>query len=298
MNVIIQNEFLKVAINSIGGGLTSFYDVQNKRELLWQGEERSWSEQDALLFPYIGRMKDGWYTVDDKRYEMPTHGLCIGRELEIVKRGIDECDVIFRSDEETKKVYPFDFVFTVTRKLEDEKLVTRMQVENLGNKPMYFGMGAHPAFALTAEETDEGTDTSGNYLDFGKKIYPFNYLLKDGKFVTVMKPFVYMDKLELTKPLMQKYKTLMLSGELTKKFDLVRGDGARVQFEIGRPPVLALWSHEQYGAFVCIEPWWGTPDFTSSPREIGKKQTINRLAAGGKFVYAFKMGLKEEDIER
>lgn len=283
----IENKFLKVAIDPVGGGLTGIYDLRRGRELLWQGDEKSWTGQDVILFPFIGRMKDGWYSVDGVRYEMPIHGFCKDRKPEMQMRGEAECAAIFRSDAETKRMYPFDFVLTVTRKLEADTLVTRLQVENPNSKPMYFGLGAHPAFALAATETAEGTDTSGNYIDFGKKIYPFNFNLKDGAYPTDMKPYAFIDRIELTKPLMQKYKTMLLSGELPKQFDLVRADGIRIGFDIGRPPVLALWSHEQYGAYVCVEPWWGTPDFNNASRELSKKQMINRLAPNGKFTYSF-----------
>ena len=57
---IIKSNSLKVEVNELGSTLESFYDLENKQELLWQGSEDSWSGKDVTIFPFVGRLKDGY----------------------------------------------------------------------------------------------------------------------------------------------------------------------------------------------------------------------------------------------
>ena len=60
---IIKSEYLKVEINETGSTLESLYDKAEERELLWQGSADSWTGKDVTIFPFVGRLKDGYYTV-------------------------------------------------------------------------------------------------------------------------------------------------------------------------------------------------------------------------------------------
>ena len=40
-------------------------------------------------------------------------------------------------------------------------------------------------------------------------------------------------------------------------------------------PLFAFWSNEKGGDYVCVEPWWGTNDYPSAPREITLKPFMN-----------------------
>ncbi|MDE7337520.1 MAG: aldose 1-epimerase family protein, partial [Clostridia bacterium] len=67
---IIKSDTLRVEINETGSTLESFYDLKEKEELLWQGSEDSWTGKDVTIFPFVGRLKDGYYTVNGEKYSM------------------------------------------------------------------------------------------------------------------------------------------------------------------------------------------------------------------------------------
>lgn len=48
-------------------------------------------------------------------------------------------------------------------------------------------------------------------------------------------------------------------------------------------PVVAIWSMEQTGNFICIELWWGLPDYDIPEEEISKKKEIIELDPQNKF---------------
>lgn len=64
----ITNGILDVTVNENGSLLDSV--KYRGEEYLWQGSEKSWKSKDIVIFPFVARLKDGWYIVDGKRYEM------------------------------------------------------------------------------------------------------------------------------------------------------------------------------------------------------------------------------------
>jgi galactose mutarotase-like enzyme len=44
---------------------------------------------------------------------------------------------------------------------------------------------------------------------------------------------------------------------------------------------------EDSGAYYCVEPWWGIPDFADPARELKDKELIESLAVGESRKYTF-----------
>lgn len=284
----LHNDRLRVGIDDHGGTLHEILDLSDGKHILWQGDSASWTGRDVVIFPFVGRMRDGWYTHDGVRYEMPIHGVCTDAQFEVVQTDDTRCVLRLRSNADTRAVYPFDWELTVTRSLQGNTLSTCMQVTNCGEQEMYYGMGAHPAFALPAKETQESTDTSGNYLEWEGECPDRYYPLQDGKFLLPDAPFAPCDRLELNKALMQKYATLLWTGKhLPRRYTLVRADGKRVAVETDPAAILGLWSHPERGAYMCIEPWLSSPDFADAPRELKEKPLIRALAPKQSIQYRF-----------
>ncbi len=288
----INNDFLEVSVAEQGGTLTSILDKSRNAQLLWQGSEDSWTGQDVVIFPFVGRMQDGWYTVDGKRYDMPIHGLCESATFELRELSQDRVVLGLRYSADTLVAYPFKFDFEVTRQVVDRTLYTTMKVVNLDDKPMYFGMGGHPAMALPAKEGAERDDLSGNYLDFGREYCPNNLDLFEGKYILGKSQLSKVSRLELTKELMDSYPTVLLCDDIPRVFDLVRADGVRVTFDITTAPILGLWSWENKGGYYCIEPWLATPDCHPVTRELKDKPYILSLFSGEQYQYTFSMTIR------
>lgn len=285
-NFKIQNECLKVEINPIGGSLASIFDEKSESELLWQGNAKAWKGRDIAIFPIVGRLKDGFYSVKNNNYEMNTHGLARYAEFTEYFKTESEIIIKMQSNEDTLKVYPFEFCFYVHYKLSGNNLTINYKVENLDNKTIYFGLGCHPGFVLDSVECENISDTSGNYLEFEIKQSLTQIEMDDSNvFVKGEKKSLYGNVIELTKDKFAK-DAILFKG-VKGGIKIIRKNGITLHFKINNPPIFAVWSHKQFGNFVCVEPWFGLPDNNIPVREISQKALINSLEVGKEFNYNY-----------
>ena len=294
MIISVSDDKLKVCANTNGATLSSVKRLRDGREFLWQGSEDSWTEQDVVIFPFVARQKDGWYTVDGKRYDIPLHGLC--RHSDFTEDRVSDSETVLtnRWNEETLKKYPYKYEYSVRFKVENGTLTVTHTAKNVDDKLMYFMMGAHPAFNVCATYKDGKIDTGANYIDFLKEISPDYLTLEEkGHYITGKAPFGTVSKLSVGKDVMIKYKTVMLTDVGTDKLALRLADGESVYFDFGEVDVLAFWSMEESGAYVCIEPWHGAPDKLEPDRELKDKAFVHTLEAGETFSYTYKVSFNE-----
>ena len=294
MIVTVSDNKLSVSANTNGATLTSVKRLRDKREFLWQGSEDSWTEQDVVIFPFVARQKDGWYSIDGKRYDMPLHGVC--RHADFTEQRVSDSETVLinRYNESTLEKYPFRYEYSVRFKVEGGALEVTHTPNSLDDKLMYFMMGAHPAFNVCASVKDGKIDTGANYIDFLKPISP-NYLTLEekGHFITGTAPFGTITKLSAGKDVMVKYKTVMLTDVGTDKLALRLADGESVYFDFGEVDVLAFWSMEESGAYICIEPWHGAPDRLDPVRELKDKAFVHTLEPGKTFTYRYKVSFND-----
>ena len=67
--------------------------------------------------------------------------------FEVVENSGDAAVFELKSNENTKGMYPFDFVFRAIYKLIDNSLKVTYSVKNTGEDIMFFSVGAHEAYA-------------------------------------------------------------------------------------------------------------------------------------------------------
>ena len=70
----IENEKLIVEISDVGAEMMSIRTKADGCEYLWQGDAKYWGDRAIVLFPICGRLVDGYYTYEGKKYEMGLHG--------------------------------------------------------------------------------------------------------------------------------------------------------------------------------------------------------------------------------
>ena len=290
MILTISDGKLSVSVNSDGATLSSLKRTRDGREFLWQGSADSWTEQDVVIFPFVARQKDGWYTVDGKRYDVPLHGVC--RHQPFSETRISDSETVLTNvwNEDSLTKYPYKFEYSVRFKVEDGSLTVTHTAKNVDDKLMYFMMGAHPAFNVCATYENGRINTDGNYIDFLKEISPDYLTLEEkGHYITGKAPFGTISRLSTGKDVMIKYKTVMLTDVGTDKLALRLADGESVYFDFGEVDVLAFWSMEESGAYVCVEPWHGAPDKLDPDRELKDKAFVHTLEPGGTFSYTYKV---------
>ena len=60
----IENELLKIAVDTKGAQLMSVLSKKTGVEYIWQGNPAYWPGRAYNLFPFIGRMYEGVFTYD------------------------------------------------------------------------------------------------------------------------------------------------------------------------------------------------------------------------------------------
>ena len=148
MKRVLENDFLKVTIDDHGAELVSIYDKEKDREVIWQGDPRFWGRHAPVLFPNVGKHYGNHYRIGDKEYASKQHGFARDTDFTCIDSTLDSVTHQIRSTEETKEVYPFDFVLRIRHILKGRTLTVSWKVANNSDTDMYFAIGGHPAFRV------------------------------------------------------------------------------------------------------------------------------------------------------
>lgn len=284
----IENDYLKVGINSFGGSLTSIYNKLNNHEMLYQPRENGWSGQDAVIFPFVGRLKNKEYTVNNKKYSMEIHGLIRYTEVEVTKHEDEKIILKYESNENSLKNYPFKFIFNIIYTLNDNKLSVKYEVVNNDEKTLYYGVGGHPAFICDGCDLDDYFDISGNYItiETDKQIGKIE-LNEQGTFIVGKGNEVCDKTIHLSKEYIMKEKTLIIDSSNIKNVTLNRINKDKVIISLYDCNYLAFWTDEKHGNFIAIEPWWSLPDYEEDSIELSEKPSILSLESGKSKVHEY-----------
>jgi galactose mutarotase-like enzyme len=284
----LENQQLKIAVQSKGAELQGLYHKVHQLEYMWGGDPAVWGKHSPLLFPIVGTLKGNTYYYQDKPYSLSRHGFARDRDFEVESQTPDAITFLLRSDDATRANYPFEFELRIIYRLTAGGMSTTYQVKNPAGapnpaaaQPLYFSVGGHPAFKIPLVP-----DTAYNdyYLEFGQpETAPRWPISKDG--LIEREP----------QPLLQDTRTLPLTKELFAKDALVLKHPASsavtlrsartergLRMDFPGFPFLGIWAAP--GAdFVCIEPWCGIADSVDSDQQWVNKEGINRLDAGEVF---------------
>lgn len=289
----LQNEKLLVCINSYGANLASVYDKINGREMLWQmTDNRSWKKQDVCIFPFVARLKDGFYQVAGREYDLPIHGFCDSKDFVVKKHTSDCLEMYVQFDEETLRMYPYKFEFMAKFQLFASTLKVTYAVTNLDDKNIYYGVGGHPAFAVDGITTDDGADITGNSIVLGGKNDYTQIVMDDSNFFVRGEQSIHIPngEIKLSKELFEN-DAIILKNDFGKA-TLVLKNGGKLLFETDST-YLAFWSYLKFGEYVCFEPWWTLPDDENPKRELSEKSSILTLGAGDQREYSYSITISE-----
>ena len=280
MMVTIQSDVLTVDIDSLGAQLSSIR-TQDGTEYLWQGNPDIWARRAPILFPFIGRLKDGTYLLGGKPYTISTHGFARDMEFEVVQKEPDRVSFQLSHTPQTLAVYPFAFALTVTYSLQGSRLTKTHEVYNRSQEDMLYELGAHDGFQVPVGEGLTMADYSIRLPGLDSvRFYGMNealMLTPKGEEISLAA-----SALPLT-PATFGLDTMILDAPPQGKAVLCRRDGTpRVTLEFPGFPYLGLWTQDKPfdTGYVCIEPWSTLPDGTFMGRELADKPGIRRLAPG------------------
>lgn len=276
----LESDLLSIDISSQGAELMSIFSKKTKTEYLWQGDADIWPQRAPVLFPFVGRLKDGQYTYAGKTYKMPIHGFASNSEFST--SGISENNIVFTLEDskETRAIYPFSFTFRVMFIVKWNTLETIYQVVNKTNGPMYFSFGSHEGFRCPRQEGESFDDY---YLEFDHdNFYNSLVILDSGLQRDSFTVLENAKRIPLSYGLF-KQDSIVFAGVPSGKVILgSHKNPARIEMAYDNAPNLVLWT-QQNAPYICIEPWCGLPDFADSDGELVNKEGIIALEKGETF---------------
>lgn len=166
------------------GGIITRWQVGD-RDLLYLDAER-FSHPDLsvrggipILFPICGNLPNNTYTYNGQSYTLKQHGFARDLPWSVVDQQSQDDSVSLvlslESNDQTRAVYPFNFLLTFTYRLHGNQLTIHQRYTNRSDELMPFSAGFHPYFAV-ADKTQLGFDIPGTeYLDQRTQaVHPFN----------------------------------------------------------------------------------------------------------------------------
>jgi galactose mutarotase-like enzyme len=274
----IENDQLKVIINSKGAELQSIFNKEFGIEYMWSGDAAFWGKKSPVLFPIVGTLKNDTYFYNDKAYKLSRHGFARDMEFEVADHQKESVSFFIKNNESTFKNYPFAFEFFIKYAIDNNKLAVTYTVKNIFAEEMYFSVGGHPAFKVPLAE---GTTYTDYYLQFNNdeslQRWPIS---ADGLIENKSLPVLTgTNVLQLTKELFSK-DALVFKHPASSVISLRSGKTNHgLDFNISGFPYLGIWAAKN-ADFVCIEPWCGIADSIDTNQQLIHKEGINKLNAG------------------
>lgn len=289
----IENEQLRISINSDGAELYSLYSKKTNTEYLWQGLSEFWSGRAYNLFPFIGRMCGGYYLYDGEKYATRTHGLARFFPFTLEKQTENSLVFLFTDNEETHKEYPFHFEFRVFFLLEGAKLVTRYEVTNKDSRTLICAFGGHPGINVPFAEGE----FEDYYLEFSQKTDVRRQLLADDAPFMADKalPYALDDgvKLPLRHELFHQDAIILenTSGEVALKSTK---SNRYISMQYADYPFIGFWQVLKPNApYVCLEPWSALPGIDKTVVELETKPHMTHVPAGETATKSFTLEIHE-----
>ncbi len=275
MEYTLTNGIITIGVSSKGAELKSL--VCEGKEYMWQADPKYWGRTAPVLFPMVGSLKEKKYQCDGKEYQMGQHGFARDMEFEVINQTKDSITLRLSDNAQTKEKYPFDFELEITHSIWGRSVRTTWRVSNPSVKPLYFSIGGHPAFQCEMEGYEYHL-----YEDAAPaKELTYRLLSGDG----IVMPETYTRKLsakgglEILPELFEK-DALIVTDSKVRKVALADPTGKEyltVQYDQDTT-IFGLWSPAGKAApFVCIEPWYGTADWSTDTGNWKEKKYMRRL---------------------
>ena len=266
---------LEIQTKKEGAELTSikFNGIEKLHEV-----NSFWNQQSPILFPIVGKLRYDVALINGKEYHIPKHGFACNKTFE----KIGEHSYKLVSNEETLKIYPYDFELYINYKIDKNILAFNYKVINKSKEEkMLFGIGGHPGFLCnytnekcTVEFEKEETDMKIIPVDI--KVCLLSDKMKEASDVLINNKILNLKKNSFKND-------AIIFTNMKLKSVILKEEGKKIlKFNFGKFKYLGIWS--QIGAdFVCFEPWYNTPDYVNSTKEFKDKKDIIELESGKEF---------------
>ena len=281
--VELRNEQISIIVSEKGAELQSIKST-NGKEYLWQADPKYWNRHSPILFPIVCSVNNETYRVDGKEYHLPRHGFARDMEFKLIGKSERKVTFALESNQDTKKVYPYDFTLSVSYTLEDNKIGVIWHVLNTDKQEIHFQIGGHPAFNIP--DMKAGNNQFGCIRLDNKEPMDALHSYGDGSHEMDEVPFIEAENgiMEFSNNTWRNDSIKIHKSQLHRAELLNKAGEAEVTVEF-RTPVIAFWSpYGKEAPFVCIEPWYGIGDPRSFKGEFKDKPLMNHLLPGASFM--------------
>ena len=264
----LENDFLKISVDTHGAELSSIWNKKENKEMLWQGNPEFWGRRSPVLFPLVGKYKDGKTTYNGQEYALGQHGFARDSEFSLIEETENKLSFELTSNEETLTKYPFNFRLVCSFELKDNRILVGWYVQNTDDKTIYFSIGAHPAFYCKKSKT---------VLSMNKENLEYSLVNSDGLYTPekydVESSFVLHDSI------FDKDALIIENSNVTEVSLIDNGKNyLTMKFSA---PLFGIWSPTKKNApFVCIVPWYGRCDGADFNGDITEREWGNSLSVG------------------
>ncbi|WP_396191695.1 aldose 1-epimerase family protein [Flavobacterium sp.] len=279
MNITLSNKFCSASINTKGAELNSIKNSQTNTEYIWDGNPDFWGKHSPVLFPIVGALKDDCYFYEGKKYNLSRHGFARDFEFDVIESSSNAASFLLKKNAQIAAKYPFDFELQMDYKLVDNSLILSYIIRNKSEVEMPFSFGAHPAFALTNSFEDYS-------LEFEKEENLVTHELENNLFSGETRS-INLDKtnLPLTYSLFEK-DALVFKTIQSKKVTILENQKPLLKVNFEDFSSLGIWTI-QNAPFICIEPWIGFADDSTSNGNLFDKTNIQILKENSSFEASF-----------
>ena len=288
----IENEKIRVVIDSVGAEFHNLILKEDGTEYLWQGDPEYWKGRAFNLFPICGRLVGGKYTYKGKDYRMEIHGFLRTSDTEVTEQTADRITFRLTDSGETRAQYPFGFEVLVTYVLSGNTVKTVYTVRNTGDTVLPFALGGHPGFNIPLLPGERFEDY---YLEFGEAA--------PAKMMVFSDACMYTDEvrdfpLEGGKVLPLRHSLFdndaIFLRDMSRKVTLKNTKNPKtVEVCFDEFPYLGLWHAPRKPApYLCIEPWSGVPSYEGVVDDMDTKKDMFRLAPGGVYETSFTVTIR------
>lgn len=268
MITIIENNDLRISVDSMGAEMVSLINKRNKREYVWNGDPKWWKRHAPILFPCVGASWNQTVRVDGKDYPMSQHGFARDMEFLLSDQTSESLEYTLCDNEESRRHYPASFELKVKITLRGKRVGFRYEVSS----DCAYQIGAHPAFVMPRWE--ENLSQLGSFgLAAGD--YTMSRVGRMGCISRDLQQAHYED-IPIT-PHTFDNDALIFETPTPHTILLNDADGQPILSVDHDAPALGLWAPAkgEYAPFVCIEPWWGRADWEGFEGEMKDKPYCN-----------------------
>lgn len=158
MRYSIENDTLRLTVDTHGAEAVSVIHKPTGAELLWSGDSSVWGRHAPILFPYTGKLTGGKMIAKGLEYQGPQHGFARDVEHTLVRHTDDVLEFELHADSQTLPIWPYAFVLRSTFTLEERTVHHKLTVENPVEPMLRFGIGFHPGFVIPFDDKHKTED--------------------------------------------------------------------------------------------------------------------------------------------